>query len=179
MFMVSVVVLGIWDLWAVGMAVGLVLAISIRFLLRYKLKILSEPLVFSKHAARASFRGTPRVFVRGVLGRGRQMSLQEVEAWRVDSSGQRTAVSVVWHPRLVVGPWSLVLSEPAEDGMLFVRVVATERALRHEQTGTWDLSDVKEGQFVPMCDWKSGRLCGNFRDWDKLDSCGSSSSPVR
>lgn len=177
-FVLCVVISGIWDLYAVGMTVGLTMAIALRFLLRHKLKILSEPMVFSEHAVLAVFRGATCVFVRGSLGRGRQMSLKEVTAWRLDVHGHRVPVVVTWHPRRVVGPWSLVLEDGAREGALYVCVVATEGTKPIEHTGTWDLSLVQEGQFVPVCDWKSGRLWGNVNDWDKLKSCGPSSSPA-
>ena len=63
-FVFAVVISGFWDLWEVGMTVGLVLAVACRFLLRHKLKILSEPLVLSSQAVRASFRGDACVYVR-------------------------------------------------------------------------------------------------------------------
>lgn len=174
-FVFAVVISGFWDLWEVGMTVGLVLAVACRFLLRHKLKILSEPLVLSSQAVRASFRGDACVYVRGVLGRGRQMAVTDVDAWLVDELGHRTEVRVSWQPRVVVGPWSLILKVSANEGTLFVRVTVSEGSKRHEETGHWVLSEVSEGQFAPMCIWKSGRLWGNAKDWDTLEPCGPSS----
>ena len=54
-------------------------------------------------------------------------------------------------------------------------VTRPEGSKRHEETGHWVLSEGPEGQFAPMCIWKSGRLWGNAKDWDTLEPCGPSS----
>lgn len=157
------------------MGVGLVFVVIVRFALRWKQKILREPLRLSVPAVQQRVNGRDLVMIRAVLGRGRRMKLEQIEAWVHSDQGEPRQLTVDWIPEVVVGPWTIAVEHPQETGVLELKVVGLEQGRQHETESRWDLSGIQTGSFEPVCGWKGGRFCGRNADWDTVKPCGSSS----
>ena len=170
-FVLAVAIAGFWDAWVVGMVVGLFFAIGVRFALRWKEKVLSEPLRSSMNIVRQRIDSRSFVMARVILGRGRPFRLLHANATLQDDV-ERT-LSVAWKPECVVGPFTIAINCPHAHGRLRLHIVGMERGRRIELESEWALSSVENGDFEPIGSWNRGRLTTRAAQWDKIRPCGS------